>query len=354
MNIYHVLSVPHTATNKLYCGCAFTQKVLNLCKMLKMSGHYVIHYGNEGSEVDCDENITILKEDEILKPEDALRYALFEHKDKWYTEVCKEIQEKKKQSNINLLLCPWSEHRRVAEQHTDMIDIESGIGYPYEHFARHKVFESYAILHAYYGLDAIAFSGKFEWYNRIIPNYFDPNDFEFSRKKQDYLLFLGSRHGGLSKGFSIAANAARDAGVELIAAGPDEPTDIDKYDNVTYVGLLDIETRKEYLSKARALIAPSLFLEPFCGAQVEAYLSGTPVISTDWGAFAEYNINGLTGYRCRTHRDFVDAIDKVKHLNLECIYNYSEKFTLERVRHLYDAFYTDIIKCFDGSLGWYS
>ena len=38
-------------------GCAFTQKILNLIKMLKDLGHTVYFYGAEGSDVPADEFI---------------------------------------------------------------------------------------------------------------------------------------------------------------------------------------------------------------------------------------------------------------------------------------------------------
>lgn len=76
---------------------------------------------------------------------------------------------------------------------------------------------------------------------------------------------------------------------------------------ILVLGVVSPEERNRLMARARATLARSTFLDPFRGAQIESMLSGVPVISVDWGVFAEYNVDGVTCCRCRTFELFVWA-----------------------------------------------
>ncbi len=46
---------------------------------------------------------------------------------------------------------------------------------------------------------------------------------------------------------------------------------------------------------------------------------GTPVITTDWGAFTETVVEGVTGFRCRNVEEFILATQNVKNLDRQAI-----------------------------------
>jgi glycosyltransferase involved in cell wall biosynthesis len=352
---FHVLGVPHTATNKDYASCAFTQKVLNLCAMLTRKGHTVIHYGNELSKVECTENVVVTYKHDIPPPESS---GIFDVNSvgymKFHAITHGEIARRKQPGDF--LCCMWAGHKQVADDNKDMITVECGIGYPDTHFAPFKVFESYAMLHAYRGLDAVAqATGNKWWYDVVIPNYYDPDDFEYAPKlKEDYILFLGNRSiGGEGKGIGIAIQIANRINRKLIIAGPGEITyDIPK--NVDVVGFVSGDVKRRLLSRARAVLCPSLFVEPFCGVSVEAFFSGSPVISTDWGAFAENNLHGVTGYRCRTMEQFIWAINHIGRIDPQACRDWAMKnFTIARVANMYEEYFKSIAASNAGG-GWYA
>jgi glycosyltransferase involved in cell wall biosynthesis len=352
---FHVLGLPHTVSSKEFNACAYTQKVVKFCKMMSARGHYIIHYGHEDSDVICNEHVSVITNNdwEIAYGDYDWRknFFKFDVEDHAYKTFYKNAIEEvgKRKEPLDFILPFWgSGVRPICDAHQDMICVEPGIGYAGGHWARWKIFESYAIYHAYCGLNNVGFCNQ-DWYEVVIPNYFDLDDFDYSEEKDDYFLFLGRVFSG--KGIDIAVQMTEKIGAKLIVAGQN-PDNTTFPDHVEYIGYADVETRRRLLSRAKGFIIGSMYVEPFGGVQVEALLSGTPTITTDWGAFTENNVQGVTGYRCRTFEDFVNAgknIDKIKPSDCR---KFAEKFSLENVALMYEKYFQDVLNVHTNE-GWY-
>ena len=353
---FHILGLPHTVTSKEFNACAYTQKVVKFGKMMTERGHEVIHYGHEDSDLICTEHVSVLTNDDFAKSYGShdwrKTFFKFDTNDhayrSFYANAIREVGKRKRKHDF--ILPFWgSGVRPVVDAHPDLIAVEPGIGYAGGHWCRFKVFESYAIYHAYYGLTAVG-SCKQDWYDVVIPNYFDAEDFDFVSDKQDYFLYLGRVYSG--KGVDVAIQATERAGVKLVIAGQKE----EGYklpDHVEYVGYADVATRRKLMAGAKASFLPSMYVEPFGGVQIENLLSGTPTITTDWGSFAENNLHGITGYRCRTMGDFVDAVANCDQINPYDCRKFGENFTLENVAPMYEKYFEDVLDVYTGE-GWYA
>lgn len=353
---FHLLPPSHTVTSPEYNACAFTQKVLKFAKMMKARGHTIIHYGHEDSQVDCDEHVTVTTNDDLKQAYGSYdwRKEFFKHNTGDYcykvtTErTIQEVAKRKQPYDFLLPFFGWG-NWPVCEAHSDMIVVEPGIGYPSVTPARWKVFESYAIYHAWCGIDAVG-TCKQDNYHVIIPNYFDPHDFTFKCKKEDYFLFLGRVYQG--KGVHIAIEVCQKLGKKLIIAGQTDGS-IQIPSDVEYVGYADIEKRRTLMANAKASFVASQYLEPFGGVAVENLFSGTPIITSDWGVFNEYNTNGLTGYRCRTFADYINAVNNIDNINSYNCYNVAmTRFSMEVVAQQYEKYFQDVLNVYQGA-GWY-
>lgn len=314
---FHVFGLAHIRTHKEVQPCAYTQKIVNLCRMLRLNGDHVTFYGMEGSEVECDESVCVLSEktwrgqfgnydwhQTQFNTGEGKGPAWEEFRKRATVEVQKRLQFR------DFVLCSqglW--HKPIVDGlRGRFATVESGIGYR-GIFAPYKVFESYSWMHFLYGMKRIDDGGS---YDTVIPNYYDQNDFEFQPSKSNYCLFIGRLV--KRKGVQIAVEATKRMGMRLIVAGqktPETRPEWLKEKHVEYIGVADLKTRSKLMGNARAVLVPTLYIEPFGGVAVEAQLCGTPAISSDWGAFPETVLQGITGYRCNTMAEYVQAIRNI-------------------------------------------
>jgi glycosyltransferase involved in cell wall biosynthesis len=310
---FHLVNFPHTQVTAEYSTSPFTDKLRKFATMMKQRGHTVYLYAGNVTDAQCDELVECYSEEERREFQGDKHYTELSWDSSlpiWtrFTErVVTEVRKRAQPHDFICLSAGWSQ-RPIAEALPELMSVEYSVGYAGS-FSKHRVFESYAWMHAVYGAetggDVTKADGR--WYDAVIPSFLDPQQFSL-RPKQDYYLFVGRLLD--RKGYHIAIDVCRELGKPLVVAGPGTPPE-----GTRHVGVVGPEVRNHLMSGALALFAPTIFLEPFGNVAIEAMASGTPVISTDWGGFTETVVQGKTGYRCRTFEEFLRAATEAPQLD---------------------------------------
>ena len=242
----------------------------------------------------------------------------------------------------DLLLIPFGVcQQSIAERLPHLRAVEYGIGYGGT-FADFRVFESRAWQATVYGAQQGAHGANGRFYDAVIPNFYDPAELPLG-EGGDYLLYVGRLTE--RKGLQIVLDTAERTGLPLVVAGAGE---YPLPDWVDYRGVVAGEEKAKLMGGARALLCPTLYLEPFGGVAVEAQMCGTPAITTDFGAFPETVEQGASGFRCRRMDEFAAAVEKAGALDRGAIRARAlDRYSFAAVRPLYEDYF-DHLATLDG------
>lgn len=324
----HVLVNPRNPTGLMNRIDPFAVHAYKYIKHL--SQHYdMVHYGVPGAQVDC-EHVDINTT--------PVEIRAFNEK--------AGAQIRQRASDGDVIACFYGiENKLACEMNSNCKAVEPSIGYRANGvFANYRAFTSYAQMHFFYGERGMLMNPS--WFDAVIPNPFTISEFEYNDQKEDYYLYFGRVCE--EKGVHLAIQATEKLGKKLIIAGPGSlrtlgyEKDPDHVQCVGYVN--DAEQRKQLMKNAKALFGLTYYVEPFGNMIIEANLSGTPVITTDWGAFPEIVIQEKTGYRTRSFSEIIDAMNSIDKINpLDCR-NHGLQFSDENVHEQHRQYIEKVIK----------
>jgi glycosyltransferase involved in cell wall biosynthesis len=177
--------------------------------------------------------------------------------------------------------------------------------------------------------------------------------FTFRADPGDYLAFLGRI--APEKGLDAAVAIAERAGVPLKVAGKISPEDQAYFDRVIdplfraspgveYIGEVGGAEKDEFLGRARALVFPIDWEEPFGLVMIEAMACGTPVVAYRRGSVPEVLSDGVSGYVVNGMDNAVDAIGRIGRLDRRaCRAEFDRRFRAERMARDYLAVYRHLL-----------
>lgn len=185
-------------------------------------------------------------------------------------------------------------------------------------------------------------------YAGVVHNGIDLGAYPFRSEKDDFLVYIGRANP--DKGPAEAIEVARRSGLPLKmilkrAEPPEhayfesevEPMlgdDVELFENVSHNVKVDL------LGRARAMIFPIRWPEPFGLVMVEAMACGTPVVTTSRGAAPELVDDGVTGFRRDTTDDLVAAVSRVADIeSAACRSRVEKHFSAKAMVQGYEALY---------------
>lgn len=191
---------------------------------------------------------------------------------------------------------------------------------------------------------------------QAIPNFVDTRRLTFRPTvAPDAPLVFLSRVESI-KGAALAISIARRSGVRLLIAGNHADTGPEGeywrqqiapeigHDGIEYVGPVDDVQKDELLGRARAMLVPIQWNEPFGIVFAEALACGTPVISCPRGALPEIVRSGREGFLANSLEEGSEAVHRLGEIDRAACRERAERlFSVAAVVGRYVELYRSVI-----------
>jgi glycosyltransferase involved in cell wall biosynthesis len=160
-------------------------------------------------------------------------------------------------------------------------------------------------------------------YAGVVYNGIDTAFYSMNADKEDFVLFLG--RAAPEKGWKRAVDAAKAAGEHLVSAVKiAHPTEEEEWEtnikpnlpaDAVVMGEISQEEKVDLLRRAKAVLFPIDWDEPFGLVMTEAMACGTPVIATPRGSVPEVIADGETGWIVSVERYAEEAAERLTHVS---------------------------------------
>jgi glycosyltransferase involved in cell wall biosynthesis len=174
----------------------------------------------------------------------------------------------------------------------------------------------------------------------------------FDSEGGDYLAFLGRI--SPEKRPDRAIEIARLSGLKLRIAAKVDNVDLEYFKTtiepmldhplIEFIGEIDEGEKREFLGKARALLFPIDWPEPFGLVMIESMSAGTPVIAWRSGSVPEVVADGVSGVIVDSVQSAVAAVQAVSQMSRAGVRaEFERRFTAERMALAYVGAYRALL-----------
>lgn len=192
----------------------------------------------------------------------------------------------------------------------------------------------------------------------VIHHGLNLDDYPSIEHGDDFALFLGRV--SPDKGIVEAIRIAHATGTPLmIAAKMTSASEVDYFraevepllgEQCQYLGEIDQATKLDLLSRARCLLNPINWDEPFGMAMLESLACGTPVIARRRGSAPEIIEDGRSGFLADTDEELAKALLSIDNIDRKaCRARVAESFSASGMADAHLAFYRKVIASADGT-----